>query len=153
MLESTEESVTSALKRARAALPRSTPDTTDKAAEQELVRKLTHAFESSDVDGLVALLTDDVWLTMPPIPLEYQGRELAARFHATVTFRHGRVLRLVPTRANGQPALGLYASDPNASVYRATGLLVITLAGPRISAMTCFDRSVLSRFGLPRILP
>jgi RNA polymerase sigma-70 factor (TIGR02960 family) len=161
MLESTEESVTSALKRARGTLRRrlaasgaqEPPPPPGSAAERELVRRLTQAFETGDVDGVVALLTDDVWLTMPPTPLEYQGRELAARFHATVTFRGGRALRLVPTRANGQPAFGLYARAPHTAVFRASGLLVITLAGDRISAMTAFDNSLLPRFGLPRILP
>ncbi len=154
MLESTEESVTSALKRARATLQRRLPvhRPPDSAVEQELVRRLSHAFETRDVDGVVALLTEDVWLTMPPLPLEYQGRETAARFHATVTFRGGRVLRLIATRANTQPAFGLYARDPQAGVYRATGLLVLTLAGDRISAMTAFATSVLPMFGLPRIL-
>jgi RNA polymerase sigma-70 factor (TIGR02960 family) len=161
ILESTEESVTSALKRARATLqrrlapagPPDPPPPPDSAVERELVRRLTHAFETSDVEGVVALLTEDVWLSMPPIPLEYQGRDVAARFHAAVTFRGGRVLRLVATRANGQPAFGLYSRDPHTDVFRATGLLVVTLAGDRVSAMTCFDNSVLPRFGLPRILP
>jgi RNA polymerase sigma-70 factor (TIGR02960 family) len=161
ILEATEESVTSALKRARATLQRrlspsgtqEPPPPPNSAVEQELIRRLTHAFETSDVAGVVALLADDVWLTMPPIPLEYQGRELAARFHAAVTFRAGRVVRLVPTRANVQPAFGLYVRDLHTGVFRATGLLVLTLAGDRISVMTCFDKSVLPRFGLPRILP
>jgi hypothetical protein len=115
------------------------------------VERLTRASESADVDGIVALLTDDVWLTMPPIPLEYQGREPAARFLAAVT--HGRTYRVVATRANGQPAFGFYVRDPRARVAHANGLLVLTLAGSRIRAMTRFDNSVLPRFGLPRTLP
>lgn len=161
ILETTEESVTSALKRARATLQRRLPPSgaqeppppPDSAVEQELIERLTHAFETADVDGVVALLTDDVWLTMPPIPLEFQGRELAARFYAEVTFREGRVLRLAPTRANGQPAFGVYLRDPCTGIFRANGLLVLTLAGDRIHAMTRFDNSVLPRFGLPRTLP
>jgi RNA polymerase sigma-70 factor, ECF subfamily len=92
-------------------------------------------------------------MAMPPVPLEYQGRELAARFHAAVTFRHGRTYRLVATRANGQPAFGMYVRDPHATLLHANGLLVLTLAGRRICAMTRFDNSVLARFGLPRTLP
>jgi hypothetical protein len=92
-------------------------------------------------------------VAMPPVPLEYQGRELAARFHAAVTFRQGRTYRLVATRANGQPAFGMYVRDPHATLLHANGLLVLTLAGRRISAMTRFDNSVLGRFGLPRTLP
>ncbi|MCW2884447.1 MAG: hypothetical protein QOE54_4301 [Streptosporangiaceae bacterium] len=161
ILECTEESVTSALKRARATLQRrlqtsaerEPPPAPNSAIEQDLVARLTRAFETNDVDGVVALLTDDVWLTMPPLPLEYQGRELAARFHAAVTFRQGRTYRLVATRANGQPAFGMYVPDPRAKVLHASGLLVLTLAGSRICAMTRFDNSMLPRFGLPRLLP
>jgi RNA polymerase sigma-70 factor (ECF subfamily) len=161
ILESTEESVTSALKRARATLARrlpppgqrQPPPPPNSAVERELVERLTRAYETGDVDGVVALLTDDVWLTMPPVPLEYQGRELVARFHAAVTFRRGRRFRLVATRANGQPAFGAYIRDPRAGILHAHGLLVITLAGDRICVMTRFDNSVLPRFGLPRILP
>jgi RNA polymerase sigma-70 factor (ECF subfamily) len=161
MLESTEPSVTSALARARATLKRHMPESTEhqpapapnSPAEQRLIARFTHALTVGDVDGLVALLTDDVWLSMPPLPLQYQGRELAAHFHATVTFRQGRTYRMVPTRANGQPAFGMYVNDSAAAVLHANGLMVLTLAGSRISAMTRFDNSVLSRFGLPRTLP
>jgi RNA polymerase sigma-70 factor (TIGR02960 family) len=161
ILEATQESVTSALKRARASLHRQLPPAGERepppapssAVEQEPVQRLTRAYEAGDVDGVVALLTDDVWVTMPPVPLEYQGRELAARFLAAVTFRQGRTYRLVATRANGQPAFGAYVRDPHAPVFHAIGLLVLALAGSRISMMTLFDKSVLARFGLPRTLP
>ena len=160
ILESTPESVTSALKRARATLQRRLPPAGDRepppapdsAVEQQLVRRLTRAYHTGDIDGLVALLIDDVWVRMPPVPLEYQGRELAARFLAAVSFRQGRTYRLVATRANGQPAFGAYVQDPRAGVLHAIGLLVCTLAGERICAMTLFDKSVLARFGLPRTL-
>jgi RNA polymerase sigma-70 factor (ECF subfamily) len=72
------------------------------------------------------LLTDDVLVTMPPVPLEYQGRELVERFFAVVAFRDGRTFRLIATRANGQPAFGIYVREPRASVLHANGLLVIT---------------------------
>ena len=161
ILESTPESVTSALKRARATLQRRLPPSGEgepppapnSAVEQELIQRLTRAYDTGDVDGVVALLTEDVWVAMPPVPLEYQGRELAARFHAAVTFRQGRTYRLVATRANGQPAFGMYVRDPHATLLHANGLMVLTLAGRRISAMTRFDNSVLARFGLPRTLP
>jgi hypothetical protein len=61
--------------------------------------------------------------------------------------------RLIETRANGQPALAVYRTDPHAGILHASGLLVITLAGPRVSALTMFTPSVLARFGLPRTLP
>jgi RNA polymerase sigma-70 factor (TIGR02960 family) len=160
LLRSTEESVTSALKRARATVARRAdpagqppPPPAGSPVEQDLVERLTRAFETRDLDGVVALLTEDSWLTMPPIPLEYQGRELCARFHATITFRPGRRHRLVPVRANGQPAFGMYSPDPAAALWHVHGLVVLTLAGDRIRAMTRFDNSVLAPFGLPRTLP
>jgi RNA polymerase sigma-70 factor (ECF subfamily) len=157
ILDTSEESVTSALKRARAALerhqrsspPREPAPPPGSAAEQRLVDRLTTAFESADVDGIVALLTEDVWLTMPPLPLEYQGRELAARFLTATAFRPGWTARLIPARANGQPAFGFYARDPATGRYYTVGLMVLTLSGGQVSAMTRFDASTLPRFGLP----
>lgn len=116
MLESSEPSVTTALARARAQLRREPPDPEHREppnspTERALVASFTRALADGDVDGLVALLAHDVWLAMPPLPLRYQGRELAARFHAAVTFRAGRTYRSIPTRANGQPAFGLYFPD------------------------------------------
>jgi len=160
ILDSTEESVTSALKRARATLQRQLPRSSERgqapapgsAAERELVERFTRAFEAKDVPGIVGLLTDDVWLTMPPIPLEYQGRGLAEQFLTATAIPLQRP-RLVATRANGQPAFGLYVRDPRARIRHGVGLLVLTLAGDRICAITRFDTSVLASFGLPRILP
>jgi RNA polymerase sigma-70 factor (TIGR02960 family) len=159
LLGTTEQSVASALKRARATLARELPSpdrpapAPDSPREQELVSRLVRAFEVGDVDGIVALMTEDVWLRMPPVPLEYQGRELARRFFSRVAFRPGRRFLLVPTRANGQPAFGVYLRDPLTGVGHASGLVVITLAGDRVSAITRFDSAVMSRFGLPRTLP
>jgi hypothetical protein len=86
-------------------------------------------------------------------PLEYHGRELAARFLRAVTLQGRRRNRIVATRANGQPAFGLYVRDPAGRAFHAMGLLVVTLAGDEVSAITRFDNSVLPRFGLPRKLP
>ena len=122
-------------------------------AEQQLIDRLTRAFETADVDGIVAMLTEDAWLTMPPLPLEYQGRELAARFLTATAFRPGWTARLIPTRANGQPAFGFYARDPQTGGFYTVGLMVLTLSGTRVSAMTRFDSSTLPRFGLPATLP
>jgi RNA polymerase sigma-70 factor (TIGR02960 family) len=159
MLDSTTESVNSALKRARASLQRRQPASADCApppmagspAEGALVAKFVRAYESADLDALVALLTDDVFMSMPPMPLEYEGRDVVARF-CTLLFGAGRNYHLVPTRANGQPAVGLYVHAPG-GIRHATGLIVLTLAGNRICAMTRFENSVLPWFGLPRSLP
>src|SRR5215472_12950247 len=162
LLSTTEESVTSALKRARAALERDQlsaqrrepPPPPGSAAERNLLRRLTAAFETADVDGVVAMLTDDAWFTMPPLPLEYQGPELAGRFLAATALRPGWTATLVqaPTRANGQPALGFYARNARTGQSHTVGLLVLSLSGSRISAMTRFDGAVLASFGLPRTI-
>jgi RNA polymerase sigma-70 factor (ECF subfamily) len=159
MLDSSVESVKSVLKRARATLQRRLPpaDERERApspnslAEQDVAAELARAYQSGDVDTLIVLLTDDARLSMPPIPLEYHGREAVARFFASVAFRHGRTYDLVPTRANGQPAFGVYLR-PSVGVRHATGLDVPTLSGERICAITHFDASVLPPFGLPRSL-
>jgi RNA polymerase sigma-70 factor (TIGR02960 family) len=161
ILDSTEESVTSALKRARAALQyrraqpaHAEPPLPGSARERELVRRFTQAYEAGDVREVVTLLTEDAWLVMPPVPMQYQGRELAARFWGATAFRPGRSARLVPTRANGQPAFGLYVREPRGTVARGNGILVLTLAGSQISAVTGFpDQRTLRSFGLPPALP
>ena len=158
MLDATEEAVTSALKRARATMSRematesATSPVADSAAEQQLLDRLVAAFEAGDVTRLVALLTEDAWLSMPPVPLEYQGPDLVAEFFATVAFRGGRRYRLLPSRANAQPAFAVYVGDPHGEVWHAFGLIVITIRGDRVSAITRFDNAVLGPFGFPRTL-
>jgi RNA polymerase sigma-70 factor (TIGR02960 family) len=153
ILGSTEESVTSALKRARATLRLGdgAPPAPGSATEQRLVEQLTSAYETGDVDAIIALFTDDAWLTMPPMPLEYQGRDLIGRFLAAIAFRDGRTYRLAATRANHQLSFGSYLKGPGEA--RANDLLVLTLTGDRIAAMTRFPAALLPRFGLPPSLP
>ncbi|MEV1175807.1 sigma-70 family RNA polymerase sigma factor [Nonomuraea sp. NPDC049784] len=159
MLETTVESANSALKRARAGLQRRWPGAADREpppasgspAEEAIVAKFVSAYESADLDALLALLTDDVFMSMLPMPLEYEGRDVVARFCAGM-FGSGRRLDLVPTRANGQPAFGVYLST-STGIRHGTGLFALTLTGDRICAMTRFDRGVLPWFGLPRSLP
>jgi RNA polymerase sigma-70 factor (ECF subfamily) len=86
-----------------------------------------------------------------PIPFEYEGRDVAARFFGSI-FRSGRRFDLVPTRANGQPAFGAYLRAPNGTRH-GVGLHVLTLAGDRLCALTRFENTVLPWFGLPRSLP
>jgi RNA polymerase sigma-70 factor (ECF subfamily) len=160
ILDRSEESVTSALKRARATLERDQALSGERVpapparsvAEQQLVQRLTNAFEAADVEGIVTLLVEDAWLTMPPLPLEYQGRELAAQFLRATAFRPGWTARLIPTRANGQPAFGIYVRDPQTGAFVTVGLMVLTLSGSRIAAMTRFDPRTLPWFGLPAVL-
>ncbi|MGH3252769.1 MAG: RNA polymerase subunit sigma-70, partial [Trebonia sp.] len=158
MLEVTVESVNGALKRARASLQRRRPSVAGRepppaagsAAEDAIVAKFTSAWESADLDALVTLLTDDAFVSMPPLPFEYEGRDAVARFCARM-FGTGRRFDLVPARANGQPAFGAYLRAP-AGLRHGTGLFVLTLSGDRICAFTRFEASVLPRFGLPRSL-
>jgi len=160
MIEATEASVESALKRARVALHDRLVDTKDREAppapnsiaEQEIVARVTAAFDTGDVDELVALLTEDVSITMPPIPGECEGREEAGRYIRMKLFRPESSTRIVPTRANGQPALASYVRDPQSGLYHASGIAVLTLSGRRISAMTTFGKDVLPSFGLPQVL-
>jgi RNA polymerase sigma-70 factor (TIGR02960 family) len=158
ILDSSVASVNSALKRARASLQRRLPPATDREsppaadslAERALVAKFVRAYESGDLEALVNLLTDDISISMPPFPLEYQGRDAVASFYASL-FRAGRILDLVPTRANGQPAFGAYLRATD-GIRHGAGLMVLTLAADRICAITRFDANVLPWFGLPRSL-
>jgi RNA polymerase sigma-70 factor (ECF subfamily) len=159
MLGATLESVNSALKRARASLQRrrppandgEPPPAVDSPVEDAIVAKFVSAYEAADLDALVALLTDDVFISMPPMPFEYQGRDLVARFCGAI-FGAGRRFDLVRTRANGQPAFGAYLRGPG-GISHGIGLIVLTLAGDRIGAMTRFENSVLPWFDLPRSRP
>jgi RNA polymerase sigma-70 factor (TIGR02960 family) len=160
MLDSTEASVKGALQRARAALEPRLPagrehaPLPDSPRERQLAGRFAAAVEAGDIDGVLALLTGDAWLTMPPEPHEYQGYPAIAAFlHHRASLR-GAPLRLVPTRANTQPAFGCYLPCPQAPIARPYGLIVLTLQGDRIFAITWFsDSSVFPHFGLPRTLP
>ena len=157
ILDSTPAAVNSALQRARVGfrfsgdphrvpLPRSSQQT-------ELVDRFVDAFEQGDIDAVVALLTDDAKLTMPPEPFEFIGRPAIADFYrAQGVWRPG--IKLIVTSANNQPAIAYYLPDPNSNVLRAAGILVLTLSGDQISAIGRFgDRSLITCFGLPRTLP
>jgi RNA polymerase sigma-70 factor (ECF subfamily) len=101
---------------------------------------------------MVALLSDDAWLTMPPEPYEYQGRDAIGVFLRDREVARGR-LRLVPTHANGQPAFACYLPSAQTDIARPYALFVLTLQDDRISAITWFaDSSAFPHFGLPRML-
>ena len=159
MLDTGEASVKGALQRARAALD-ARPPAADRAPrpnsarERRLVGRFADAVQSGEVDDVVALLTDDALLTMPPQPLEYQGHEAIAAFLRHRAELRGAALRVVPTRANTQPAFGCYLPDAQASIARPYGLLVLTLDEDAIAAITWFaDTGLFRHFGLPRTLP
>jgi RNA polymerase sigma-70 factor (TIGR02960 family) len=161
ILEAGEGSVKGALQRARAALKARLPAADrdraplpDSARERQLVTRFADAVQSGDIDDVVALLTDDALLTMPPQPLEYQGHEAIAAFLRHRAVLRGAPLRVVPTRANTQPAFGCYLPDARAAIARPYGLIVLTLRGDAVAAITWFaDTGVFRHFGLPRTLP
>ena len=154
MLGSTSASVNSALQRARSGfeasrdrdqvhLPRS-------PREAEIVERFVEALQRGDLEQVVALLTNDARMTMPPEPFEFRGPRAVAEFLGQVW---GEDVRVVPTRANDTPAFGYYRPDPHADVHRAGGLFVVSVAGDRISSLTRFgDKSLFAAFGLPRTI-
>jgi RNA polymerase sigma-70 factor (ECF subfamily) len=163
MLDTSEASVNSALQRARAKLQSRTPlgpGALERAplpgsiVERDLLGQFAHAFEDGDADRILALLTDEALLTMPPEPGECHGKDaISAYLHRLFSLTVDRPTRLVPTRANGQPAFGRYIGDPDTPIFRFDCLLVLGLEGNRVSRLTRFaETTILPAFGLPRVL-
>jgi RNA polymerase sigma-70 factor (TIGR02960 family) len=161
MLKTTEVAVHRLLHRARRtmhrdAAPGALADTPlpDSPEERSLVTRFATAFQSGDVSGVVALLTGDALMTMPPEAAEYVGPQAIGRFLSTVPAAGAlERFRLVPTRANGQPAFGCYLKDPYTPIAHAYGLMVLTLRGDRVAGLAGFaDTAVFASFGLPRTL-
>ena len=159
MLDTSEASVNSLLRRTRAAFESRLPAAGRERAplpnsklERDIVGHFADAVENGDVDGMVALLTDDAWLTMPPEPHEYQGPAAIGAFLRGREVARG-AMRLVPTRANGQPAFACYLPSAQTEIARPYALFVLTLEGDSISAITWFaDSGAFPHFGLPRVL-
>ena len=157
MVDRSVESVTSALKRARSTLERSRPTLAERgrplvpgdAAERDLIARFVTAYEAADVAGVVSLLTDDVFMSMPPIPYEYVGLDPVGGF-LEVLFG-ARQFFLIPSRANGHPAFGAYVADPDGA-RRASGLITVTVTAKGISELRRFENSLFDRFGLPPVL-
>jgi RNA polymerase sigma-70 factor (TIGR02960 family) len=159
MLDITEAAASSLLRRARAALETRLPSREraplpNSPSERQVVGRFATALQEGDIDAVVALLTNEAWLTMPPYPFEYQGATAIAQFLRNRAELRGTSLRLVATRANGQPAFACYVPCPKTDIARAYGLLVLTLTARQIAEITFFaDSSVFPHFGLPRTLP
>jgi RNA polymerase sigma-70 factor (TIGR02960 family) len=155
-LDTTPASVNSALARARTGFrPEREPEEVPlprSAAEADVVERFVRAFQGGDPGEVVAVLTQDARLTMPPEPFECDGSRAIADFMQAVGF-WGPEMKLIPTRANNQPAFGFYRPDPTSSILRAGGLIVLTLRGDRVSGITRFHPPLFERFGLPRTLP
>lgn len=164
LLELSVSAVNSALHRARVTLEknyyvekqeRSGQTGADEETHALLARYL-RAWETDDVDGLVALLKEDATLSMPPIPAWYWGREAIRAFLPTTIFQAGvqKRWRLCPTRANAQPAFVLYRANETTQAYQAFGIQVITLAGTQVAEVTAFlDSRLATAFGFPLQLP
>ena len=164
-------SVTSALQRARAAvrggLPgRSQQDTLHALGDERtraIVGKYMDAMERGDADTLVSMLTEDAAWSMPPIPTWFAGRELVREF--LVRYPLAERWKHLPTRANGQLAVGCYLFDPGTGSYLPAALDVLTLDGDKIRSVVGFltdahaeapdagawaaAAEVFARFGLP----
>jgi len=158
MLATSATAVKGTLQRARAALNRQREKTgcgslPRPAADDERARArdFADAYVAADVEGVIALLTDDAWLSMPPAPHQYHGVEAIRSFlYATFAYRGDRRLWLIPCHANTQPALAGYLSDPGQPFATPAGLFVLTMAGEKIQAITRFHLDELyARFGLP----
>jgi RNA polymerase sigma-70 factor (TIGR02960 family) len=150
LLDVTPQSVKGALARARATLEERAP-ARERAplpapgAVRRLVARFSDAVEAGDTAGLVALLTEDARLTMPPLPLEYAGRAAIGAFLDQREVVRGAPLHVRPTCANGHPAFGCYLHG------EGCGMLALTLDGEQVAEMTFFfDVALVDRFGLPR---
>ena len=161
LLDSTTTAVKGVLQRARTSLAGHRAGHTHEptggrgsAAERDLAGRFADRFGAGDVAGVVALLTDDAWLAMPPAPHEYRGpAAIAAFLRISVQARVRRSITLAPTRANGQPAFCLYADPSGVESTDPSGVVVLTMAGSRITRITRFlDGAVPPHFG-PRARP
>ncbi|MGI8417739.1 MAG: RNA polymerase subunit sigma-70 [Nakamurella sp.] len=160
MVDASPTAIKGTLQRARRSLARQsvTPGadgaaTTASAAERELARRFAEAYTADDIDGVLALLTDDAWLAMPPAPHEYQGHPAIASFlRASARGKRSRTFQLVDTRANNQPAFATYLAGPHCADRHPIGLIVLTVAGDRIGGITRFlDEALPAVFGLPGV--
>jgi RNA polymerase sigma-70 factor (ECF subfamily) len=182
LLDTSVPSVNSALQRARKAVDERLPEQSQQATlralgddgMREIVERYTDAMQRADVDAVVSMLADDAAWSMPPLRTWFRGLDEIAVFLARYPLSGNWRWRRLPTRANGQPAVGAYTWDPDAGYFRAFALDVLTLEGSRIKEVTSFitrttevpDRegfarypdqaqdpskvvSVFERFGLP----
>jgi RNA polymerase sigma-70 factor, ECF subfamily len=161
-LETTPVSVDSALRRAHKAVDERIPKRSQQAtlrglgddALEELVERFVAAWEQSDVDAVVAMLTEDARMTMPPLPSWYSGRAEVAVFLRGWPHGTAKRWRLLPARASGQLAFGAYVWAEETRAFMPHGINVLTLRGALIEEITAFlTPHLFDRFGLPSQLP
>jgi RNA polymerase sigma-70 factor (ECF subfamily) len=158
-LEASPASVDSALQRAHRTVADRLPERSQQAtlrtlgddAVRNVVEEFVGAWDREDVDAMVARLTEDAIMAMPPMPSWYRGREAVAAFMAAHPLAgEGARWRSVRTRANGQPAIGQYLWDPDEERFLPHGITVLTLRDDRIAEITAFlDPELFEPFGLP----
>jgi RNA polymerase sigma-70 factor, ECF subfamily len=154
--------VNSALQRARqtvaekvpARADQQAPRAVDDARTQGVATAFATALERGDADAFVALLTEDVTWSMPPLPHWYRGIDAVTDFAVRVPLTSCGSWRHLPTAANGQPAVGLYLWDDAAGAHLSWCITVLTLRGAQIAEVTSFlGREQFPPFGLPDALP
>ena len=160
LLEDSVPAVNSALQRGRQRLEQERREGSlnrvheplDSHAEERAMRLFQDAWAAVDIERLVALLADDALLTMPPEAARFDGSAAIGAFFAAVPL-DGRLdrIRLLPTRANGQPALAAYADESGEGIDRPYGVMVFAIQGERIAGITGFPRrpDLFARLGLP----
>ena len=155
-LETTVASVNSALQRAKLTIKQHRPEATQQATMhslgdeqlQSIVKSYMDAMERADIDAILSMLTEDAVWSMPPWSNWFRGREDISRFLAVHVFKYR--WRHIPTRANGQLAVGCYLWNPQTNTYAAACLDLLTLRGTQIAAVTgFFNHKFLRKFELP----
>jgi RNA polymerase sigma-70 factor, ECF subfamily len=162
VLDTTPISIDSALQRAHRTVEKRLPEQSQQTAMRslgdaelrEIVDGYMEAWESADVSAIAGMLADEATLTMPPLREWYSGREAIAAFLERLALREG-ARRLVPTRANGQPAAAHYTWDAEEKAFLPHAIHVLGLRGDRIQDITVFQTpGAFDRFGLlERIAP
>lgn len=154
--------VNSALQRARETVDRRAPALRDAPIRPDdpevaaLLSRYLAAWETSDVDALVALLREDATLDMPPLPGWVHGAQAIGASLGSMVFTPGSsgAFRMVPTRANGLPAFAMYRRDETGGGYAASSIQLVRVVDGRIAAIVAFlDPSLFGPFGLPAALP
>jgi RNA polymerase sigma-70 factor (ECF subfamily) len=158
LLGTTTAAVNGMLQRARARLEQAAPDKDQlhepaDPGDRALLDRYATAFQNADITAVMQLLRDDAVFEMPPQPTWFAGRELIERFLQSLVLTEPGRFQMIPTAANGQPALAAYMRD-GGGVYRAHAVQVLTVAASRITRVTSFnDPGLLATFGLPQAVP
>src|SRR5487761_1100655 len=158
LLGTTTAAVNHLLQRARARLEQAAPDQDQihepaDPADRALLDRYATAFQNADITAVMQLLRDDAVFEMPPEPTWFTGRELIGRFLASRVLTEPGRFRMLPTAANGQPALAVYLRGRDGE-YRAHSICVLTIAASRIARIISFnDAGLFATFGLPQAVP